>query len=145
MKKAVRLVEPGGWILVGVAGFELATPCTPCKCATRLRYTPKGADYSGAVCVRCRGGAVCILYETVYGCRRKLPAIHIYPFSLCCQAGFGTVSRVRMSRSSASRYSAQEGRGTAFGMLAALATMGRRRLVDSCSLLRASLMLSPCS
>jgi len=27
--------------LVGVAGFELATPCTPCKCATRLRYTPK--------------------------------------------------------------------------------------------------------
>jgi hypothetical protein len=31
----------GGSIsLVGVAGFELATPCTPCKCATRLRYTP---------------------------------------------------------------------------------------------------------
>jgi hypothetical protein len=28
-------------VLVGVAGFELATPCTPCKCATRLRYTPK--------------------------------------------------------------------------------------------------------
>ena len=27
--------------MVGVAGFELATPCTPCKCATRLRYTPK--------------------------------------------------------------------------------------------------------
>src|SRR3989344_1669728 len=26
--------------MVGVAGFELATPCTPCKCATRLRYTP---------------------------------------------------------------------------------------------------------
>src|SRR5450830_1480727 len=25
--------------MVGVAGFELATPCTPCKCATRLRYT----------------------------------------------------------------------------------------------------------
>ena len=29
-------------VMVGVAGFELATPCTPCKCATRLRYTPKG-------------------------------------------------------------------------------------------------------
>ena len=29
-------------LMVGVAGFELATPCTPCKCATRLRYTPKG-------------------------------------------------------------------------------------------------------
>ena len=27
--------------MVGVAGFELATPCTPCKCATRLRYTPE--------------------------------------------------------------------------------------------------------
>ena len=27
--------------MVGVAGFELSTPCTPCKCATRLRYTPK--------------------------------------------------------------------------------------------------------
>src|SRR3569832_1141274 len=26
--------------MVGVAGFELAPPCTPCKCATRLRYTP---------------------------------------------------------------------------------------------------------
>lgn len=28
-------------IMVGAAGFELATPCTPCKCATRLRYAPK--------------------------------------------------------------------------------------------------------
>ena len=28
-------------ILVGETGFEPATPCTPCKCATRLRYTPK--------------------------------------------------------------------------------------------------------
>ena len=28
------------FFMVGVAGFELATPCTPCKCATRLRYTP---------------------------------------------------------------------------------------------------------
>ena len=26
--------------LVGVAGFEPATPCPPDKCATRLRYTP---------------------------------------------------------------------------------------------------------
>ena len=26
--------------MVGTAGFELATPCTPCKCATRLRYAP---------------------------------------------------------------------------------------------------------
>ena len=26
--------------LVGVKGFEPSTPCTPCKCATRLRHTP---------------------------------------------------------------------------------------------------------
>jgi len=26
--------------LVGTARFELATPCTPCKYATRLRYAP---------------------------------------------------------------------------------------------------------
>ena len=26
--------------MVGVKGFEPSTPCTPCKCATKLRYTP---------------------------------------------------------------------------------------------------------
>ncbi len=26
--------------LVGTGGFEPTTPCTPCKCATRLRYAP---------------------------------------------------------------------------------------------------------
>jgi hypothetical protein len=30
--------------MVGVAGFELATPCTPCKCATWLRYTPTSLE-----------------------------------------------------------------------------------------------------
>ena len=35
------------FLLVGAAGFELATPCTPCKCATRLRYAPtQKRDYS---------------------------------------------------------------------------------------------------
>ncbi len=29
--------------LVGTAGFEPATPCTPSKCATRLRYVPEEA------------------------------------------------------------------------------------------------------
>ncbi len=33
-------------LLVGAAGFELATPCTPCKCATRLRYAPTAANYN---------------------------------------------------------------------------------------------------
>jgi hypothetical protein len=27
-------------VLVGTARFELATPCTPSKCATRLRHVP---------------------------------------------------------------------------------------------------------
>src|SRR6267142_6871978 len=26
--------------MVGATRFELATPCTPCKCATRLRHAP---------------------------------------------------------------------------------------------------------
>ena len=26
--------------MVGATGFEPATPCTPCKCATRLRHAP---------------------------------------------------------------------------------------------------------
>lgn len=26
--------------MVGLTGFEPATPYTPCKCATRLRYSP---------------------------------------------------------------------------------------------------------
>ena len=41
-ERAASLVRTGPLLcMVGVAGFELATPCTPCKCATRLRYTPK--------------------------------------------------------------------------------------------------------
>jgi hypothetical protein len=32
--------KKSGLILVGTARFELATPCTPSKCATRLRYVP---------------------------------------------------------------------------------------------------------
>ena len=31
------------FVLVGTVGFELTTPCTPCKCATRLRYAPKNS------------------------------------------------------------------------------------------------------
>src|SRR3954470_10609815 len=33
--------------LVGAARFELATTCTPCRYATRLRYAPRGRFYSG--------------------------------------------------------------------------------------------------
>jgi hypothetical protein len=41
MKKGLAEKSANPVSMVGVAGFELATPCTPCKCATRLRYTPK--------------------------------------------------------------------------------------------------------
>src|SRR5215475_13348726 len=42
--------------VVGATGFEPATPCTPCKCATRLRHAPtvgrsltgKGSERSAA-------------------------------------------------------------------------------------------------
>ena len=30
--------------MVGATGFEPATPCTPCKCATRLRHAPTEAS-----------------------------------------------------------------------------------------------------
>ena len=31
--------------MVGVTGFEPATPCTPCKYSTRLSYTPTADAY----------------------------------------------------------------------------------------------------
>ena len=41
---------------VGQAGFEPTTPCTPCKCATRLRYCPrKKVDSAAQYKLRRRG------------------------------------------------------------------------------------------
>src|SRR6267378_5831102 len=37
------------WFLVGAARFELATTCTPCRYATRLRYAPTAAILTLAV------------------------------------------------------------------------------------------------
>jgi hypothetical protein len=34
------LKNQGSFFIVGTTRFELATPCTPCKCATGLRYVP---------------------------------------------------------------------------------------------------------
>ena len=34
--------KTGSQILVGAAGFEPTTSCTPCKRATKLRYAPTG-------------------------------------------------------------------------------------------------------
>ena len=39
--------------LVGATGFEPATPCTPCKCATRLRHAPTEA---ASLTISRRGG-----------------------------------------------------------------------------------------
>ena len=36
-----------GFRLVGAPRFELGTPCTPCKCATRLRHAPTGRRLYG--------------------------------------------------------------------------------------------------
>ena len=33
-------MRDNGFLKVGARGFEPPTPCTPCKCATRLRYAP---------------------------------------------------------------------------------------------------------
>src|SRR5690349_4349392 len=43
--------------LVGTARFELATPCTPSKCATRLRHVPtRGNQLNGRTSGRqCKG------------------------------------------------------------------------------------------
>ena len=38
--------------MVGTAGFEPATTTPPVWCATRLRYAPKAADYTGIRSVR---------------------------------------------------------------------------------------------
>src|SRR3954470_22927199 len=40
MKKGPHAAGPLTIRLVGATRFELATPCTPCRCATRLRYAP---------------------------------------------------------------------------------------------------------
>lgn len=35
--------------MVGQTGFEPATPCTPCMCATRLRYCPLPCGVGGTI------------------------------------------------------------------------------------------------
>jgi hypothetical protein len=42
--------------MVGTPRFELGTPCTPCKCATRLRHVPPEKPSTPSTGVR-RGGA----------------------------------------------------------------------------------------
>ncbi len=39
-KKRPSATKANGLQFVGMTGFEPATPCTPCKCATGLRHIP---------------------------------------------------------------------------------------------------------
>src|SRR5580704_13940910 len=39
-RQNLRIAEVLPDLCVGTTGFEPATPCTPCKCATGLRYVP---------------------------------------------------------------------------------------------------------
>jgi hypothetical protein len=41
LEKTKPAATAAGSLFVGTTGFEPATPCTPCKCATGLRYVPK--------------------------------------------------------------------------------------------------------
>ena len=59
MTKRKRATPPGGLqarirlisgFLVGAARFERAAPCTPCRCATWLRYAPTAPRISYPVC-----------------------------------------------------------------------------------------------
>lgn len=49
MKNRRKLFNLQRLKVVGLTGFEPATPCTPCRCATRLRYNPIKSDRPGAV------------------------------------------------------------------------------------------------
>jgi hypothetical protein len=44
MESGEATARAGDLKLVGATRFELATPCTPCKCATRLRHAPTGNE-----------------------------------------------------------------------------------------------------
>jgi hypothetical protein len=39
-------INAGFLIMVGAAGFELATLCSQSRCATRLRYAPTNKNYN---------------------------------------------------------------------------------------------------
>ena len=56
-KKGLGCESPNPlFCLVGTGGFEPPTPCTPCKCATRLRYAPRVVACSAERALRRSGG-----------------------------------------------------------------------------------------
>src|SRR5690625_3049133 len=63
--------------MVGLTGFEPATTCTPCRCATRLRHSPMSFEGEGLhrECVALRQAIFCEPYicrhlPNVYGVLR---------------------------------------------------------------------------
>ena len=56
--------------MVGVTGFEPATPCTPCRCATKLRHTPTPVSISqGLGANKLSGYGYCL---SLNGCRWRV-------------------------------------------------------------------------
>src|SRR5882762_5573227 len=104
--------------MVGAARFELATTCTPCRYATRLRYAPTRESITEA----CTDSGT----ETQVPDQRKISMTF---FSSCLSAETLT------PRASAARADAPE--GVAERADAALRLSSRR--------LRAPLMVKPCS
>jgi len=83
--------------LVGAAGFELATPCTPCKCATRLRYAPtQTKSISGAATVWPTPPQKTVPYAPR---RAFIPAASGCPEALCATQQDQVRCRQRLRRS----------------------------------------------
>src|SRR3954462_1711033 len=79
--------------VVGTPRFELGTPCTPCKCATRLRHVPP--TYSNGL--NCRAGGEYSRGPQSYAVLRAA-GIHIAAVGLRSRAGTprcGANSRLR--------------------------------------------------
>ena len=75
-------------MLVGVGRFELPTPCSRSRCATRLRYTPAGEraryiDGSGRGRKEGRYSRGCWMLDP--------PRVILFPSTLSCVALFGSV------------------------------------------------------
>ena len=53
--------------MVGAKGFEPSTPCTPCRCATRLRYAPTEPMIISGSWIPAYAGMTDVLFERIAG------------------------------------------------------------------------------
>ena len=85
--------------IVGVTGFEPATPWSQTRCATGLRYTPKASRFRNAgakVCTLFQICKFCLLYFIRF-CSTKIFLSTWTPFSTCslvCVAMSANLTRV---------------------------------------------------